>query len=343
MAGRAVRSWQDKRAFAVFDVGYLDNPKIMHVFDASPIAVCMHFASIMYCAQHLTDGLVSAKTIQRKLGGTDADTQLLLDEKLWHRPGHDCEHCPEVPKGKVYVHDYTQHNRTSEGVKRASESGRRGAEARWRHDAKVNAMRMRTAYESHSDPHSEPQCENDETAMARQTDRQTIKSSSSEPANAARPDVEELCTLLADLVEANGSKRPKVTKAWRDEARRMLDIDKRELDKASNLIRWSQADGFWRKNILSMAKFRQRYDQLRLAALEDWNKNGGKTMASPDGEVDVDAVLGRDVDGIGTPPEELWGDFEKEQEWRTQAKAKRKAERLDEAKRVLAKRQGVMV
>jgi hypothetical protein len=329
MAGRAVRSWQDKRAFAAFDVGYLDNPKIMHVFDASPIAVCMHFASVLYCAQHLTDGFVSSGTIQRKLGGTDADTQLLLDEKLWHRPGHDCEYCPEVPRGKVYVHDYTVHNRTSDGVKRASEAGRRGAEARWNDDAKANAkrnaFRMHNAYESHS----EPQCENDEIAMARQTDRQ-LKDSSSEPANAGRPEVEELCTLLADLVEANGSKRPTITKAWRDEARRMLDIDGREPQKVANLIHWVQQDSFWRSNIMSMPKFRKQYDALRLRATEDWSKNGGKTGASPDGQIDVDAVLGRDVWSPGTPPEGL--DQAEEVEWKKQQRLAHKADRLAEAK-----------
>jgi hypothetical protein len=164
-----------------------------------------------------------------------------------------------------------------------------------------------------------------------------IKDSMSGPT--VRPDVEELCSLLADLISGNGSKRPTVTKQWRDEARRMLDIDGRELDKVRNLIRWSQADGFWRKNILSMPKFRQRYDQLRLAALEDWEKRkpGAK---SPDGEIDVDAILGRDVDGIGTPPEELWGDDEAEQAWRTKRRAERKAERLEEAQRLLARRQG---
>jgi hypothetical protein len=157
-----------------------------------------------------------------------------------------------------------------------------------------------------------------------------------------RPDAEELCTLLADLVQGNGSKRPTITKAWLDAARLMLDRDGRELDKARNLIRWSQADGFWRKNILSMPKFRQRYDQLRLAALEDWEKN--KTGSpSPDGEIDVNAILGKDVDGIGTPPEDIWGDEFAEHEWRQRRKAERKAERLAEAQQVLARRQGVMV
>jgi hypothetical protein len=170
--------------------------------------------------------------------------------------------------------------------------------------------------------------------------RPQVNTSSSEPT--ARPDVEELCSLLADLIEGNASKRPTLTKAWRDAARLMLDRDERELDKTRNLIRWSQADGFWRKNILSMAKFRQRYDQLRLAALEDWEKRKPGAV-SPDGEIDVDGILGRDIDGIGTPPEELWGDDEAEQEWRQQRRVERKAERLDEARRVLARRQGATV
>ncbi len=168
-----------------------------------------------------------------------------------------------------------------------------------------------------------------------------VKDSSSEPT--ARPDAEELCTLLADLVEANGSKRPTITKAWRTEARRMLDIDGRELDKTRNLIRWSQADGFWRKNILSMPKFRQRYDQLRLAALEDWDKNGGSKSASPDGQIDVDAVLGRDVWSAPSAPPELWDDPEAERDWLRERREERRAERLEEAKRVLARRQGVTV
>ena len=88
-----------------------------------------------------------------------------------------------------------------------------------------------------------------------------------------REDVQHLCTLLADLIEHNGSLRPHVTKTWMDECRRMLDLDGREPAKAEQLIRWAQENVFWRKNILSMTKFRQKYDQLRLAAVEDWEKN----------------------------------------------------------------------
>lgn len=81
-----------------------------------------------------------------------------------------------------------------------------------------------------------------------------------------RSDVAELCQLLADLVEENGSKRPAVTKAWRDSARLLLDRDGRELDAAKRLVRWTQGDSFWRSNVLSMPTFRKQYDRLRLAA-----------------------------------------------------------------------------
>ena len=83
---------------------------------------------------------------------------------------------------------------------------------------------------------------------------------------AERDDIEQLCTHLAEWIFTNGSKRPAITNAWRTEARLLLDKDERELATAIRLIDWCQADPFWRGNILSMPKFRSKYDQLRLAA-----------------------------------------------------------------------------
>lgn len=81
-----------------------------------------------------------------------------------------------------------------------------------------------------------------------------------------RPEVEALCQHLADRIEANGSKRPTVTKRWRDAARLMLDRDGRTVEQIHAAIDWCQNDEFWRANILSMPKLRERYDQLRLQA-----------------------------------------------------------------------------
>lgn len=81
-----------------------------------------------------------------------------------------------------------------------------------------------------------------------------------------RQDVEEICTLLADLIEANGSKRPTITGKWRDAARLLIDKDGRTPEDIKALIEWVQADEFWRSNVLSMPKLRSKFDQLRLKA-----------------------------------------------------------------------------
>jgi len=86
-------------------------------------------------------------------------------------------------------------------------------------------------------------------------------------ANAStRPDVERLCNRLAERVEANGAKRPTVTKGWRDAARLLIDKDGRTEEQIAWLIDWATADSFWRSNILSMPKLREKFDQMLIRA-----------------------------------------------------------------------------
>jgi hypothetical protein len=81
-----------------------------------------------------------------------------------------------------------------------------------------------------------------------------------------RNDVERICAHLADKIAANGSKRPRITDRWRTAARLLLDNDGRTVDQVMRAIDWCQADAFWRANVMSMPKLRERYDQLRLKA-----------------------------------------------------------------------------
>lgn len=103
----------------------------------------------------------------------------------------------------------------------------------------------------------------------------------------SRPDVDRLCTLLADHVEANGSKRPTVTKAWRTAARLLLDRDGRTEDQVTRAITWSQNDDFWRSNVLSMPTLRKQYDRLRLAAQRE------RETGTRRGDIDWDAAKAR--------------------------------------------------
>jgi len=86
------------------------------------------------------------------------------------------------------------------------------------------------------------------------------------PRPLARPEADRLCEHLADRIQANGCRRPTITKGWRDAARLMLDKDGRTERQITDAIDWATADEFWRANILSMPKLREQYDRLRLAA-----------------------------------------------------------------------------
>ncbi len=85
----------------------------------------------------------------------------------------------------------------------------------------------------------------------------------------------ELCILLSELMVGNGC-RPtyrETTAAgdgdlahpWEYEAELMIRSDRRDPAEAADLLRWVQADSFWKANVLSLATFRAKYDQLRLA------------------------------------------------------------------------------
>lgn len=101
-----------------------------------------------------------------------------------------------------------------------------------------------------------------------------------------RPDVEQICTHLADRIEANGSKRPVITVAWRTAARLLLDKDGRTVDQVLKAIDWCQADPFWRANVLSMPKLRDKYDQLRLKATAERDAAAARAARQPTRYID---------------------------------------------------------
>jgi hypothetical protein len=120
------------------------------------------------------------------------------------------------------------------------------------------------------------------TGTDTETDTEEAKASSSPVAEVKLlPHAAEaisLCETLADLIAKNGSMRPKVNEAWLSSARRLLHRDERPYEEALSLIRWCQADEFWRGNVLSMPTFRKQYDRLRLAA----QRNDGRHLKAVD-------------------------------------------------------------
>ena len=92
-------------------------------------------------------------------------------------------------------------------------------------------------------------------------------SSSAKPPAVAKPpreDVEQLCIRLRDHIAGNTAKTPNITAKWRTEARLLLDRDDIPFDEAVRVLDWCQADSFWKGNILSMPKFREKFAQLQI-------------------------------------------------------------------------------
>lgn len=106
-----------------------------------------------------------------------------------------------------------------------------------------------------------------------------------------RPDVELIIKRLADAIEANGVKRPTKTKAAADAARLLLDKDGYTVDQVLWMINWATTHEFWRSNILSMAKLRDKFDQMKLQAVDSKHRPAAGTFGGP---VDVEAILGKD-------------------------------------------------
>jgi hypothetical protein len=76
-----------------------------------------------------------------------------------------------------------------------------------------------------------------------------------------------LACLLRDRVRANNA-GAKITEtkfeSWAREADLMIGRDGRTESQIGELVEWSQHDPFWRTNILSMGKLREKFDQLTL-------------------------------------------------------------------------------
>ena len=95
-----------------------------------------------------------------------------------------------------------------------------------------------------------------------------------------RDDVERLCEHLASRVEQQLGKRPPIGVHWRRAARLLLDLDHYNEEQVHRAIDWCQDDEFWRANVLSMSKLREKYVQLRAAAQR--NGANGSPLATSD-------------------------------------------------------------
>jgi hypothetical protein len=254
-----------------------EHPKVRRLAKDRVAAVGLWTLCGVYCADNTSDGFVPAEVVRRH----DPRLRLakrLVEVGLWHESASQDEVGFEF-------HQWSEHQPTREEIEL-----RRKKTA-----AKVAAWRAKKAAQKADESDEYPdgdrvgnpvtsevtnQVSNpapDPTRPVKIEKKTTSSSTSAEP---PRDDVEQLCQRLHDRITTNGAKAT-ITKKWRDEARRLLDIDGRELTKALNLIDWATSNTFWAPNILSMPKFREKYDQLQMQARREWEQRSGSRPQTP--------------------------------------------------------------
>lgn len=84
----------------------------------------------------------------------------------------------------------------------------------------------------------------------------------------------ELSKLLFSLIQRNNPnhKNPNFQQ-WSKQFDYILRIDKRNIQEITRVIKWCQNDNFWKTNILSPKKLRDKYDMLYLKMITDSRKN----------------------------------------------------------------------
>lgn len=84
--------------------------------------------------------------------------------------------------------------------------------------------------------------------------------------------------FFAELLKINPSHKKPNLEAWAKDARLMRERDSRTLREAAELVRWCATDPFWKTNILSVAKLREKWDALTMkkntsnVVNPDWKK-----------------------------------------------------------------------
>lgn len=90
-------------------------------------------------------------------------------------------------------------------------------------------------------------------------------------------DEQSICFKLANkfyqniLLNNPDHKKPNLQK-WSDDVRKMMELDNRTEEQIAYLIDWCQKDTFWKTNILSPSKLREKFDQLIIVVKEQKNK-----------------------------------------------------------------------
>ena len=115
------------------------------------------------------------------------------------------------------------------------------------------------------------------------------------------PEIIKLATLLADSILQNDPKfrylqegKDKTIANWSQDIEKLHEIDERSIEDIRSAIIWCQKDSFWKSNILSAAKLREKFSTLYMKI------NGGLNGSSKQHTTQNQTTGISEYAGIGT-------------------------------------------
>lgn len=232
--------------YAALAGGYYDDTAVIA---AGPDAELLYIRLLSWCALHPeTDGAVPVEVATSRLGLTEAAAR--LDALTTHG-------LVTADATTITVASWVRWNGSWGDI--TAKSDARKAAARER-----KARQRARAAQDAAGPDAAPAPDPTPTA----TDDDSVLGAvivTPEPTNVRR-DVESVCYHMANSVCERTGRRPRITKKWLDSARLMIDRDGRTPDQIHAAIEWVHNSEFWRANILSIPKLREKWDTLKLQA-----------------------------------------------------------------------------
>lgn len=84
--------------------------------------------------------------------------------------------------------------------------------------------------------------------------------------------------LYEKILENNPEHKKPNLQNWANDVRLMMERDNRTEEQIAYLIDWVQNDSFWKSNILSIKKLREKYDQLVIRVKEDIKRQNKQSI-----------------------------------------------------------------
>lgn len=275
----------DRRVWARLTVDFADSPKVAGLSDA---AFRTLVEMILWSRKMMTDGVIPASVARRRWGAkTQTETNSVTDSGTHCETDPVTELCTNHPTspslvrtsgGDYMIHDFLDHQESAEEVNarlaRNTANGRRGGRPR-KTDSKTHSV-TDSGTQTKPKPKAETETELEDevlrtsplspTASERGSVHDDEDAPEPTPITEHRPDVDAVCDAMAASVNRRTGRTPRITAAWRTQARLMIDRDGRTVEEITRIIDWVDGNDFWRANVLSLPKLRQKFDTLRLQA-----------------------------------------------------------------------------